>query len=287
MKSYSSIPHYHKGLFGEKMIAFEKLDGSNFRAEWSKKSGFYKFGTRNRLLDKNDETFGSAIDIFLNKYSEDLTKIFKDKYSKVDNFVVFGEFFGPNSFAGEHLKDDSKDVILFDVDQYKRGVISPYEFLDNFGHLHIPKTIEEGIYTKEFVNKIQNSLELQEGVVCKGILKNKNVWMCKVKTYSWLLKIREKFGEEYVLNELNNDQNLIGEIHHNFHKQTGIIDILHKPYIQMYTKNDFSKIEIGKEISIENYAGRVLAKSHEDNPRKSIVLSTVKWGNVQIYFDKN
>jgi len=44
MKSYPSIPGKHTN--GIPLTVFDKLDGSNIRAEWSKKRGFYKFGTR-------------------------------------------------------------------------------------------------------------------------------------------------------------------------------------------------------------------------------------------------
>src|ERR1035437_10492113 len=99
MKSYHSIPHWNKGIFGEKCIAQLKNDGSNMRFEWNKNSGFYKFGTKNAMIGEKDENFGDGIFIFLEKYNEDLNRMFRDKFSKVINFVVFGEYFGDNSFA--------------------------------------------------------------------------------------------------------------------------------------------------------------------------------------------
>lgn len=45
MKQYPTINYWNKGYFGESCYAFEKLDGSNIRAEWSKKQGWHKFGT--------------------------------------------------------------------------------------------------------------------------------------------------------------------------------------------------------------------------------------------------
>jgi hypothetical protein len=44
MKQYPEILHYSRGHFGEPVIAFEKLDGSNIRLEWQRKRGFFKFG---------------------------------------------------------------------------------------------------------------------------------------------------------------------------------------------------------------------------------------------------
>ncbi len=167
------------------------------------------------MIDKTDENFGIGIDIFLNKYSEDLERVFKDKYKRVENFVVFGEFIGENSFAGQHLDLDKKDVILFDVNQYKKGLISPYEFVSNFGHLHIPEIVYEGKYTEELIENIKlNKLStyLKEGIVAKGINKNKDrdyIWQVKIKTNTWLKEVKEKFGEKYLLEELNNDRSLL------------------------------------------------------------------------------
>ena len=51
MKSYPSIPKFS---FGDiKLHTFDKLDGSNLRFEWTKKKGWYKFGTRSWLKKKN------------------------------------------------------------------------------------------------------------------------------------------------------------------------------------------------------------------------------------------
>jgi hypothetical protein len=214
MKSYHSIPHWNKGPFGVKTIAQEKKDGSSMRFEWSKKSGFYKFGTRNVMIDRNDKNFGEGIDLFLNKYSEDLQRVFLNKYSKVISFVAFAEFFGPNSFAGQHLSSDIKDVCLFDISLYKKGIINPYEFQDNFGHLDTPRIIYEGEYNMEFINDVRNNnYNLSEGVVCKGIIKTKkegeSIFMVKAKTNEWLRKVKYKLGEKALLDELNGDKDLL------------------------------------------------------------------------------
>jgi hypothetical protein len=214
MKSYSSIPHWNKGLFGEKSIFFDKIDGTSMRFEWNKKSGFYKFGTKNVMIDQKDINFGEGVGIFLEKYNEDLSRIFMDKYKNILSVVVFAEYFGENSFAGQHINSDKKDVCLFDVSLYKKGMISPYEFVDNFGKLDIPNIIYEGLYNMDTISDIRkNKYKLSEGVVCKGVTKTKKdgtqIWMSKIKTNEWLEKVREKFGEKALLEELNNDKSLL------------------------------------------------------------------------------
>jgi hypothetical protein len=213
MERYNKIDYYNKIQFGKYCLAFDKIDGSNVRFQWNRKRGFYKFGTRNNLIDRNDEIFGPSIDIFLNKYSDDIERVFRKKYRSVDTFVVFGEFFGKNSFAGRHT-NEAKDVVIFDIHQYKRGIISPYEFVEDFGHLHIPDVIYTGPYTMDFVQSIRdNKHNLKEGVIVKGILKTKNqkdeVWMVKVKTKEWLQRVKELHGERALLEELNGDRRLL------------------------------------------------------------------------------
>ena len=77
MKSYPKIQYFNQGLFGENIYAFDKLDGSNIRAEWNPKRGWYKFGTRNNMIDERDLQFGEAVTLFLNKYGDSLSKVFR------------------------------------------------------------------------------------------------------------------------------------------------------------------------------------------------------------------
>lgn len=207
MKTYPTIAHWHQGLQGEPMYAFDKLDGSNIRAEWSKKRGWYKFGSRKVLLHSDQKPLCEAIDIFKNKYGEDLARIFTDDkdLKKSLKFVVFFEFFGEKTFAGWHDDDDTYDVVLFDVNQDRKGIIPPKEFLKKFGHLHIPELVYEGNYNQKFIDVVQHNrfenYDFEEGVVCKGtrLTKRKNqsnIWMCKVKTFNWLNKVKEKLGQK-------------------------------------------------------------------------------------------
>jgi len=216
MKSYPRIQYFNQGLFGEDIYAFDKLDGSNIRAEWNPKRGWYKFGTRNTMIDERDLQFGEAITLFLNKYGDSLPKVFRTNksYKRIESFVVFAEYVGEQSFAGRHVTSDSKDIILFDVNQYKHGFVTPKNFVEDFGHLHIPDVIYKGPYTMDFVQTIRdNQHNLKEGVIVKGVLKTKNqkdeVWMVKVKTKEWLQKVKELHGERALLEELNGDKKLL------------------------------------------------------------------------------
>lgn len=202
MKSYDSI-EYYGDYWGVHTIAFDKLDGSNLRFEYSQKRGFYKFGTRNVMIDASNPDFGFAIDIFLNKYNESLCKLFKEKdYRNIQSFVCFAELLGKNSAFGQHDLNDNFDIVLFDVNEYKKGFVPPRRFIKDFGDLGIPKVVYEGNLNKEFVQRVKtNEFGLSEGVICKSAIKTKKLndqlYYCKIKTNDWFDRLRNKNIEMY------------------------------------------------------------------------------------------
>lgn len=180
-------------------IAFEKLDGSNLRWEWSRKQGWNKFGTRRHLFDHTDETFAPAIKMFLDKYGDALVKVVKDSkaYRNADKFIAFTEFFGPNSFAGQHLAADEKKLVLFDVEIHKKGLVSPRDFINDFGHLEIPKVVYEGVLNDSLVADVKaGRYPVYEGVVCKGG-SGHDLWMRKIKTAAYMARLKQVFPENW------------------------------------------------------------------------------------------
>lgn len=192
MKTYPTISKVYR--WDIPLHIFSKLDGSNIRCEWSPKQGFYKFGSRHQLIDK-DSQFNQAIDLIKSKYEDDLSEIFlRLKYKSA---VAFFEYFGPNSFAGQH-DFKSMDVVLFDVNPFNIGIISPEEFVDNYGHLHIPNILHKGYLTEEIVKMIKSSTlpgMPEEGVVAKGVDGGKLV-MFKIKSNAWLDRLRVQCGDD-------------------------------------------------------------------------------------------
>ncbi len=183
---------------GASCIAFYKYDGSNLRFEWSKKRGWWKFGTRHQLFDRSHPDYGGAIDIFLKKYGDALASIFL-KQKGLQQAIVFCEFYGQLTFAGHHIKTDPKDVILFDVVLHRDGVMGPRRFLDTFGHLDIAKVVYEGPMDGDFIQRVRdNKLDspLMEGVICKGGDKHR-IWMTKIKTLAYLAKLKEVFTSKW------------------------------------------------------------------------------------------
>ena len=192
MKHYPSIT---KEIFHHMDIyAFDKLDGSQIRAEWNSKKGFYKFGTKNQLIDVNAKLFGQSIPLIQQKYETDLAKVFNEYGWK--DAICFFELWGPNSFAGTHSPEDELTVTLFDVNPYKQGILEPKEFITYFGHLDIPRVLYEGKVSTELFDLVKQSTlpgMTFEGVVCKGAseTKAKMPTMFKIKSKAWLQKLKE------------------------------------------------------------------------------------------------
>lgn len=198
MIEYPSIPR--ETFTGTYAYAFDKLDGQNIRAEWSrKKGGFTKFGTRTRLLGPDEPIVGQAIPLLRSKYEKDLNKICKKKgWQRV---TFFFEFLGPNSFAGVHDPEDVFDVVLFDAAPKSQGeLLDAKSFLKIFGSVDHAPLLYHGKIDADFVQSVHEStLEGMtfEGVICKGPRTKKNSHgMFKIKSEEWLEAIKDlKFDE--------------------------------------------------------------------------------------------
>ena len=190
MKQYPSIDG---NIQNKTIYAFDKLDGSNVRAEWSKKRGFYKFGTRKRLFDESDSIFGKAKNLIMAN-EEEVTKICKKE--RWQNIICFFEFYGPNSFAGLHEPKDEHQVTLFDVSVHKKGFLEPKVFLDIFDLLNIPSMLYHGKANQDFQQEVKEGILNNmtfEGVVCKGKYISPGMpLMFKIKNKHWVSEVKER-----------------------------------------------------------------------------------------------
>jgi hypothetical protein len=208
MKQYHKLYYWKPELLGEEIWAFDKLDGQNLRFEANFKRGFYKFGSRTQMISDKDEQFGVGVNLFMEKYSEPLMNIFAKNWgkNKFANFTVFAELVGENSFAGRHDPNDELDVILFDVWIYQKGWVQPQKFIDEFGHLGIPNLIYQGELDDRIIKDIQeNKFNLKEGVIAKGVDKN-DTFMMKIKTKSWLKRVKNELGEKALLEDMDGNK---------------------------------------------------------------------------------
>ncbi len=208
MKDYPSIPSFDRlsarhiaRIYKGTWAGFPKLDGSLIRIEWTRKEGFCKFATRHRLIDESDPLFGEAIPLAREGYELDLGAEFRK--DGIERAVIFFEFFGPNSFAGNHTVEPHK-IILIDVDIYRVGLVSPLILYKLEKLVPCAKALYGGPITPDLLDKVKDgSLPKMpfEGMVFKrgaGATRE----MFKYKNQAWLEKLktfcrgdRKKFEE--------------------------------------------------------------------------------------------
>lgn len=187
-------------------IAFEKYDGTNIHFVWQQNYGWVDFGTRRdrfSLTNKGVIEFEKAhteltgID---NLWDQDSSlKMFlwgNPKYNIYKEIIIITEYYGPNSFAGQHYLSDKKQLTILDVITDEQ-IIIPQQFSDDFKDFDIAKVIYKGKYSGQFSEDIRNGkYPVNEGVVCKGVVDNK-VYMCKIKTNAYMNKLQTQFKDNW------------------------------------------------------------------------------------------
>jgi len=203
MIEYPSIINSSKAP-RELCIAFDKLDGSNIRIKFTPKLGFNLFGSRTQLIDSNHPFLGKVIDIFKTECEDRIYQVIKNNWTNEREIIIFGEFYGPNSFAGLHQPDDPHTFTMFDlmIGHKNRKFLLPQEFIKLFsGVVEIPRVIYEGNLNDQFIVDVKSGkYDVIEGVVCKGKQRRGDyrggVWSCKIKTQKYLGLLKQKFGDE-------------------------------------------------------------------------------------------
>lgn len=199
MEEYPSIINSSKAP-RKHCVAFDKKDGSNFRAKWTQKQGFQTFGTRTQLIDERTEFWGEMVTVFRERYDKVLDKFFRKEkeFRNEREITVYGEFLGENSFAGRHV-NEPHDISFFDVlvGHKQRKFIGPLDFVKTFQELvPIPDVIYVGNLNETLIADIRaNVYGLKEGVVCKGTERTGafagGIWSCKIKTLDYFRKLQE------------------------------------------------------------------------------------------------
>ncbi len=184
------------------------------RFEWSRQQGWYRFGTRYKVIDRTSGQWGHVIGLFLDQYGDGVARVFQDQpgYRRVERATAYCEHFGSSSFAGWHDYDELRregELVLFDVAIHKRGFVLPGDFVRDFGHLRIAELIHEGPFDRQFVQDVrEDRYPVREGIVAKGVVlgKKKNpqhgLWMAKVKTRWWLDELRKRAAESEAFRHL-------------------------------------------------------------------------------------
>jgi len=201
MKEYPSISRDIPS--GLSVYAFGKLDGSNVRAEWTRKQGICKVGSRKRLLG-SDQGILMRAEALIRQLDDEVAAIAKK--SRWDKLTLFFEFVGPSSFAGNHVETEAQEVILIDVAPYKQGILPPREFCKTFERVPTAPLLYHGPCDAEFVESVRaGTLEGMpfEGVVCKASQGKHKLVMFKIKSRAWLERLKEHCqGDERLFEQL-------------------------------------------------------------------------------------
>jgi hypothetical protein len=192
------------------MIAFEKIDGSNIRIKWTNKKGFCLFGSRENLIDETHPHLGGVINLFNSTFGPELDYIIRKNFPNEKELIAYGEYWGPNSFAGIHVDPvDQMRLTIFDLLVVKKSYnefLLPQEFIKvmSDSHVPVPRIAYDGILGEDFIQHVRNNdleIPLTEGVVCKGREKTGafrgKVWMCKIKTNQYMEKLKMRHGNDW------------------------------------------------------------------------------------------
>lgn len=212
MKSYPTIPGGIRR--GVPLYVFDKLDGSNVRAEWTRRQGITKFGKRNGLLDDETPYLIEAKDLIL-EIEDDLARICRAQ--RWDKVTAFFEFHGENSYGGWHA-DEPHRVTLIDVNVDRKGFLEPKDFVRLFeGKVDTARLLHTGNWTTEMAHAVSRG-ELEgmtfEGVVAKGAWDKKlgKPYMGKWKNIAWFHRRAEMALERQLSAMAHDDATLMAEI---------------------------------------------------------------------------
>jgi hypothetical protein len=209
MLHYPKIPGSENCPAG-RCIAFEKYDGTNLHWDWDREFGWHAFGTRRDEFSltaigidqfcRMHAHLRECVEVFQAHLVDGLEQVFRDnsRYHEVAGITVFTEFLGPNSFAGLHRSEDPKQLILFDVLIEPFGLIGPDQFVADFDHLGSARVVYRGKLTGKFSEEVRDGkFGVNEGVVCKGGSGGPDLWMVKIKTYSYMEKLKAAFASNW------------------------------------------------------------------------------------------
>lgn len=199
--AYPKMPD-SKNCMLKQCVVFEKYDGTNIHWVTVPGYGWTDYGTRRDRFPLNSK----GIEQFENSHKElagidklwdpdgKLEKHLAEAYGSANEIVVFTEYFGANSFAGAHNSQDKMELVIFDV-QIDGVVLAPQEFIEKLAGFNIARVLYKGKYSGRIFDDVrEGKYNVKEGVVVKGLVDNE-VYMVKIKTNSYLERLKRSFGD--------------------------------------------------------------------------------------------
>jgi len=214
MLHYPKIPGSAAAPAG-RCLAFEKYDGSNLHWCWDRDFGWHAFGTRRDEFNLTPAGIADyqrlhrqqrqAVEVFEQTLAGSVARIFREhaRYRDIQTLKIFTEFFGENSFAGAHVDNEPKQLILFDVwaegpGSAGPGMIGPEEFVKDFADVPSARVVYRGRLTGKFTSDVrEGKYGVAEGVVCKGKSRAGHVWMVKIKTEAFRKRLQQTYPDRW------------------------------------------------------------------------------------------
>lgn len=190
----------------KKCWVFEKYDGTNIHWTLHPLYGWMDFGTRRdrfAITNNGVRQFEQAhpdlagVDKLWDQDSRlELFIMDNPKYNTAKEIIIFTEYFGFNSFAGQHQPKDAMQLVIFDI-QVDGKIIPPEKFLEDFKQFNIARVIFQGKFSGQLLIDIRKGkYNVKEGVVVKGVVGDQ-VYMAKIKTESYLERLKNQFKDNW------------------------------------------------------------------------------------------
>ena len=199
MKTYPSILSYKIAPLNFDAYTFCKLDGRSMRAEWTKKRGWFKFGSREVLFDESELHLGRALPAFRDKLAEPLTKLAIDQ--RYESLVVFVEAWVPGTTAGIWPAHSPLEVAVIDLAPNAKELIAPrpyFKLMEKYDIAHAALICYKR-WNQPFVERVRAcglvTSQSDEGVIGKSG-EGKKLIMRKAKTQAWTDRVRAFYGDK-------------------------------------------------------------------------------------------
>lgn len=209
---YPKIPDT-KDFLPKQCFVYEKYDGTNLHWVRGHNNGWQKwggFGTRRDRFELTKSGWKEFTEAHpgLDDLQKVWSKFHNDVSYTIDHFsrncggreiVIFTEYFGERSFAGQHHHPEPHKLKIIDI-QVDGKLIDPYVFDKHFVNKHIvwmPKLLYSGKYSGQLVEDIRAGKYTDgEGAVIKGEHAGQ-IYMAKVKTDKYMRSLQMKFKDRW------------------------------------------------------------------------------------------
>lgn len=191
-------------------VAFEKYDGTNLHFRWHRDFGWHAFGTRRDEFNfdnagehefaRRHKQLWNAPELFRTSLADQIADVLRGHvtFRESEEVTVFAEYFGEHSFAGLHKNEDAKRLVVFDVMMRDRWILGPLMFLEVFRDLPVARVVFQGRFTGAFAEDVRiGKYNVTEGVVCKAGTGGDDLTMAKIKTYAYMKRLKDAFGQNW------------------------------------------------------------------------------------------